>query len=81
MTKQQAQQWFNTNGLNVDTLSFYTDECGDDVDDTEYGVCDISNKRCMVVTCTCLDDNRDIVELQISEDLVGGVVGKLAGAF
>lgn len=60
----------------------------DDDDDSpvdvegHYGTCDITGIQGTVVPCmACLKDSGEIIEFEALESLVGGPLGKLAGAF
>ncbi len=80
MKLSKVKQWFIDNELNFNTISFYCDEC-QELNDVEFGTCEISGADCYVVNCICTDLNGEIVEFQASERLVGGALGELAGAF
>lgn len=73
-------------GLNPDTISFYstynsdTKEC-EDSNDVEFGECEISGIVGNLVNCCASDTDGEIHNFQAGEWLVGGHLGKLAGAF
>ncbi len=77
----QVKQWFIDNDLNYNTVSFYCNASGEEMDDNEYGTCEISGDDCNIVNCICTALNGDIIEFQASEQLVGDALGRLAGAF
>jgi hypothetical protein len=71
----------NKLGLLANTFSFYVDENGEEQGDTVFGTCEISGIRGDIVGCTCLDKKGNVVYIEVGEWLVGGALGKLAGAF
>ena len=88
MTSQQIIEWFGSNDIRLDTISFYStkDACVDDwgVDcdvETSFGYCDITGKRGTVVPCTCLTATGEVYEFEALESLVGDTLGRLGGAF
>ncbi len=81
MKLSKVKQWFIDSELNFNTISFFCDATGEEMDDVEFGTCDISGADCDVVNCICADLNGNIIEFQASEHLVSGALGELAGAF
>ena len=82
MKLSQIAQWFIDNELNKDTISLYSCDDVDDGDIEAYlGVCDITGKMGIVVPCQCLTTEGELYAFEALESLVGGSLGKLAGAF
>lgn len=50
MNNVEVDQWFDENGYDVGSVSFYSDINGD-CDDTHFGSCDISGERGSIATC------------------------------
>lgn len=67
--------------INPNTISFYQDRDGLDDHDTFLSTCDVSGEETMCAGCWALDSNGDPVYFEASEFLIGGILGKLAGAF
>jgi hypothetical protein len=73
-------------GLRGETISFYStydrekDECVESPD-TSFGDCEISSLVGNIVDCCALGDDGKIYNFQAGEWLVGGALGKIAGAF
>lgn len=81
MTKNEVAQTLVDMGINADTISFYVDEEGDSPD-TNFGTCELSGIKGAIVDCAAhaLDES-GVVYFRAGEWLVGGALGKLAGAF
>lgn len=72
-------------GIRPETMSFYCriDDDGNSVEepDTSFGRCDVCGERGTLVSCVVLTTDDAVIELQVGDWLVGGVLGKLAGCF
>ena len=83
--KMKVAQWLEENEVNPNTISFYAtlNENGDTVDapDTEFTTCDISGKLATCVNCVALTTDGTLIEFQARDGLVGGALGRAAGAF
>ncbi len=64
------------NNINPDTISFYTDG-----DDTEFTVCDVTGQAGDCARCTALDMDGNTIEFDALDSIVGGELGRIAGAF
>ncbi len=80
MKNSEVKQWFKDNEVNPKTISFYTTKDGESPD-SQYSTCDITGETCSVADCIALTLDNEVIDLQISENLIGGIIGKLAGAF
>lgn len=79
--KKLVELWAKENSVNLETVNFYENLEGSQPD-SEYGCCDISGVSCNVSWCTAgLTDSDETFEFQACENLIGGALGKLAGAF
>jgi hypothetical protein len=73
-------------GLWGSTISFFStydaekDECVESPD-FSFGECDISGEKGNLVNCHALGDDGRIHNFQAGDWLVGGVLGRIAGAF
>jgi len=68
-----------------DSISFYTglDEHGDVMDmiDSHFTYCDLSGVQTQCGVCVARTTDDRWIEFTASDDLIGGHLGRLAGAF
>lgn len=81
MSKSKVLARLKEMGLKPETISFYCDKDGNECPDTTYADCEISGEVGMVVDCIALGTNGKVYSFQALDSLVGGALGKLAGAF
>jgi hypothetical protein len=81
MSIKELRETLAIDGIRPETFSFYVDADGNDQPDTSFGVCDLSGERGALVGCRALNKDGEIVFLEVGEWLVGGHLGRLAGAF
>jgi hypothetical protein len=86
MNKRELIEALDAMGIRANTMSFYTrltdnKDGHEDAPDAEFGTCEISGMRGSVAYCLALNSDGEIIELMVSEELIGGHLGKLAGAF
>lgn len=76
MTNMKAVKSFiKSHNINPNTISLYV------TDDCEFSTCDILHVACQVAQCTALTYTGELVEFKASDELIGGALGKVAGAF
>jgi hypothetical protein len=80
MSKSKVLVRLNEMGLRPETISFYCDKDGNERPDTTFALCEISGEIGMVVDCIALGINGEVYSFRALDSLVGGVLGKLAGA-
>ena len=61
--------------INPNSISLYVDQ------DTEFGTCDVTGEDGELVRCSALTNDGQFIEFEALDSLVGGELGKLAGAF
>lgn len=61
--------------IDTQTISINTE------DDLEFGRCDLSGEDSLLYKCSALTLNGELIDIEVSEDLVGGAFGKIAGYF
>ena len=89
MKTHEVKEWFDNNEINPESIAFYSrliewaaDRCTIiDEPDTCFTFCDVSGLRGDCVHCTALFLDGRVCNLLILDSLVGGAVGRLAGAF
>lgn len=80
MTKNEVLEALNDMGVSPETISFYQDLEGEQLD-TEFTYCEISGEQGDCVNCIALDEQGDVFQFMALESLVGSHLGSLAGAF
>lgn len=85
MKTREVKAWLESNDIDERTISFYVARPDDDSTepdvDPEFGTCDISGKKAMVAWCAAMLNNGEEFYFQASDELIGGALGKIAGAF
>ncbi len=81
MTLNEMKELLKHQDINVNTISFYTNAAGDDCSDSFFSHCDLTGELTMVSTCSALNMHGQVVEFDVDDNLIGGVLGKIAGAF
>jgi hypothetical protein len=84
---KSVRRYIETNHLNEHTISLCV--AGPEVEynaeyldqDTSYGRCDITGTHGIVHWCAALNNNGETVHFQALDSLVGGALGRIAGAF
>ena len=82
MNKKQVVELLVAMDINKDTISFCETLEGESPD-SEFSWCDITGVQGNVFNCTAcsISDPNLIVEFQALDTLIGGALGKAAGAF
>lgn len=75
-----VEQWLIDQDVDERTISFYCNADGDSPD-SNFGRCDISGLKGSVAYCMALTNTGEVLEFSAGEWLVGGVLGRIAGAF
>lgn len=71
----------NDLGVRLNTVSFFCTKNNDEAEPF-FGTCDLTGIKGSVVPCIGIaQDSDEIVEFEVLESIVGGRLGKLAGAF
>lgn len=86
MKKSEVLARLSEMGLQGSTVSFYSTYDADKGEcierpDTSFGDCEISGIVGQIVDCTALGDDGKVHNFQAGEWLVGGHLGRIAGAF
>jgi hypothetical protein len=80
MTKQELLVALKELDIQANTISFYTDTEGSELE-SSFGTCDLSGERGDIVPCIALNSEGKVISFEAGTWLVHGHLGKLAGAF
>lgn len=90
MKRSEVQAWLDDQGIDCRTITLCvaTNDEGEPAREDEggsedgwFGTCDISGDRGHVYKCQACTKDGDAVDFDAGEWLIGGALGRIAGAF